>query len=317
MRTRANALPHLVVAAVAISLAVAGAGCGGGGSSSAATSGSAPPKTTTGSGAGAPKPNEDGAGQAKPGHNATASDFSAKLFGKPTQKTNEFMPLKPGMQWVRQGSVNVGTRRLPHQVVTTVADVSKTVDGVSTVAVLDQDTNGGQIAEQSLDWVAADRQGNVWYLGSYTESYQGGQFITASDAWLAGVSGAQPGILMLADPQAGTPPYSEDSVPGIEAPTAQVAKTAQSECVPFKCFKGVVVIQEGSEYKSFAPGVGQIQTAPQASGGKHEIEKLVNLRQLTPAGLNQINQLVLKLDKHARTTAPTVFGNSAQSRSGV
>jgi hypothetical protein len=198
-----------------------------------------------------------------------------------------------------------------------VTDVSKQVDGVRTVAVVDQDTNGGQIAEQSIDWMAADTQGNVWYLGSYTESYEGGQFVTASDAWLAGVNGAKPGILMLADPQTGTPAYLEDSVPGIEAPMAQVVKTGQSQCVPFKCYKNALVVQEGSEYKSYAPGVGQIQTEPQSSGGKHEVEKLVNLRQLTPGGLKQISDLTLKLDKHARAVAPTVFGNSSPARRGA
>jgi hypothetical protein len=305
-------LPAVAALAVSLGLAAGAVGCGGGGAST--TSVLPPPSTTTHSGGAGQK---QGGGQAKTGQNAAASDFSSKLFGGPTQKTNQFMPLKPGTQWVRQGSVNVGTRRLPHQVVTTVTDVSKQVDGVRTVAVLDQDTNGGQIAEQSIDWVAADKQGNVWYLGSYTESYEGGQFITASDAWLAGLNGAKPGILMLADPQTGIPPYTEDSVPGIEAPTAQVVKAGQSECVPFKCYKNVAVVQEGSEYKSFAPGVGQIQTAPQVSGGKHEIEKLVNLRQLTPAGLKQISDLTLKLDQHARSVAPTVFGHSSPARRGV
>jgi hypothetical protein len=312
--SRDQRLPS-VVAAIAVALVIVAtvAGCGGG-SPSSTTNASQRTSTAASGGKAGHKPS---GGQPKPGQNASASDFSAKLFGKPTQKANHYLPLKPGTQWVRQGSVNVGTRSLPHQVVTTVTDVSKTVDGVQTVAVLDQDTNGGQIAEQSIDWVAADKQGNVWYLGSYTESYEGGQFITASDAWLAGMNGAQPGILMLADPQTGTPPYSEDSVPGIEAPTAQVVKTGQSDCVPFKCYEGVVVIQEGSEFKSFAPGVGQIQTEPQASGGKHEVEKLVNLRRLTPGGLKQISDLALRLDKHARTTAPTVFGNSSPSRRGV
>ena len=42
-----------------------------------------------------------------------------------------------------------------------------------TVAVLDQDFDGGQLAEQSLDYMAQDEQGNVWYLGSYTEELRG------------------------------------------------------------------------------------------------------------------------------------------------
>jgi len=284
-------------------------GCGGGGSNETSSTATAAPQTTsTSTRANAP---------AKPAHPsapASADQFNSKDFGAPGAGTNRWLPLKPGTQGVRQGFVNVGNRQLPHQVVTTVTDVTKQVDGVSTVAVVDQDTNGGQIAEQSIDWIAQDKTGTVWYLGSYTESYEGGQFVTASDAWLAGVNGAKPGIVMQADPQTGTPAYTEDTVPGIETATAQVAKTGQSQCVPFKCYKDVLAIQEGGEYKYFAPGVGQISTQPQASGGKHEIEKLVNLTQLSRSGLAKISNLTLKLDNHAQVTAPDGFGNAPAAK---
>jgi hypothetical protein len=284
--------------------------CGGGGngtsvSTTASQTGTKASQTGT----------QTGTPASQTGTNATQSSFAPSKFGDPVARANQWMPLKPGTQWVRQGFVNVGHRRLPHQVVTTVTDVSKQIDGVRTVAVVDQDTNGGQIAEQSIDWVAKDKQGNVWYLGSYTESYSGGQFVNASDAWLAGVKGSKPGILMLADPHTGTPPYTEDTVPGIEAPTAQVAKAGQSQCVPFKCYKDVLVIQEGgAEYKYFAPGVGQIKTEPRASGGKHEIEDLVNLTQLSPGGLAQISGEAVKLDKHAKVEAPDVFGHAPAAK---
>jgi hypothetical protein len=281
--------------------------CGGGGNGTSASTNA----SQTGTNA-----SQTGTNSGTTGKNATQGSFDASNFGgDPTTSTSQFMPLKPGTQWVRQGFVNVGHRRLPHQVVTTVTDVSKQIDGVRTVAVVDQDTNGGQIAEQSIDWVAADKDGNVWYLGSYTESYNGGQFVNASDAWLAGVKGSKPGILMLADPHMGTAPYTEDTVPGIESPSAQVVKTGQSQCVPFKCYKDVLVIQEGgAEYKYYAPGVGQIKTEPRASGGKHEIEDLVNLTQLTPGGLAQISTEAVKLDKHAKVEAPDVFGNAPAAK---
>ena len=128
--------------------------------------------------------------------------------------------------------MNVGNRQLRISVVITVTDVSKEVDGVRTVAVLDQDTNGGRSRSSRSTGSPRTRTGNVWYLGSYTESYEGGQFVNASDAWLAGVNGAKPGILMPADPQTGTPPFSEDTVPGIEAPTAQVVKTGNRSAFP-------------------------------------------------------------------------------------
>jgi hypothetical protein len=296
------------VAAAALGAASFLYACGGGSGGGSATT-SSTPNAAQGGNAG----QSGNAGNAGPGQNASASQFDPKSFGDPATGANRFLPLRPGTQWTREGSVDVGNRTVTHQVVSTVTDVSKTVDGVRTVLVLDQDTNGGQIAEQSLDYEAEDKQGNVWYLGSYTEAYQGGQFVNASDAWLGGINGAKPGVLMQADPQQGNS-FTEDTVPGIEAPNAQVVKTGQSQCVPFKCFKDVLVVQEGGEYKYYAPDVGQILTQPQVSGGKQEIEKLVNVTQLSPSGLSRISSEVLKLDKHAATTAPDVFGNAPAAK---
>ncbi len=236
-------------------------------------------------------------------------------FGAPATGANRWLPLKPGTQTVREGFVNVGNRRLPHRVVTTVTDVSKKINGVRAAVVLDQDFNGGQISEQALDYVAEDKQGKVLYLGSYTESYEGGQFINASDAWLAGVNGAQAGILMPADPRTGTPPYSERTVPGLESTSSQVVETGQSQCVPFKCYKHVLVIEEdGAEHKYYAPGVGQIKTEPLASSAKQEVENLINLTQLSPRGLAEVSAEALKLDKHAPAEAPDVFGSAPPAK---
>ena len=127
------------------------------------------------------------AGQAEDG----SETFDRSNFGAPATGANKWMPLEPGTQSVRLGHLNRGNRRLTHRRVFTVTDVSKRIDGVRTVAVLDQDIDAGQVAEQALDYLAEDKQGNVWYLGSYTEAYEGGQFVNAADAWLAGVNGAE------------------------------------------------------------------------------------------------------------------------------
>jgi len=288
------------------------AACGGGSTSQPASVAQSPPPSQGvnqgGSGNQGGGGNSGGSGSA--GGSSSPGGFDPANFGVPTASANRWLPLKPGTQSIREGFVNVGYRKLPHRVVTTVTDVSKAISGVRTVVVMDQDYNGGQIAEQSLDYMAEDKQGNVWYLGSYTESYSGGQFVNASDAWLDGINGAKAGVLMPADPQPGTP-FTEDTVPGVESPSAQVAKTGQSQCVPFKCYKGVLVLEEGgSEYKYFAPGVGQIKTQPLASSDKQEIEDMINLTQLSPAGLARISSEALKLDKHAQVVAPDVFGNA-------
>jgi hypothetical protein len=287
------------------------AACGGGGDTSSTPSAATRSEAAAATGgAGSSQ-----AGGAASDPNATEGDFDPSNFGDPATGVNEWLPLKPGTQWVREGLVNVGSRRLPHRVVTTVTDVSKQIDGVRTAVVLDQDYNGGPLSEAALDYVAEDKLGNVWYLGSYTESYEGGQFVNASDAWLAGVNGATPGLLMLADPQEGAPPYSERAGPGLESTSSEVVATGQSQCVPFKCYKDVLVIEEnGEEHKLYAPGVGQIKTEPITGGGKQEVEELVNLTRLSPRGLAEMSAQALKLDENASVQAPDVFGNASAAK---
>jgi hypothetical protein len=240
----------------------------------------------------------------------------AANFGASTATgANRWFPLKPGYQSVRLGAVNRGSRRLPHRRVYTVTDVSKEISGVRTVIALDQDFDGGQIGEQALDYLAEDRHGNVWYLGSYTEAYEGGRFVNANDGWLDGVNGGKAGIYMPADPKVGMAPYAQEHAPGDDATIAKVVKSGIQTCVPFKCYRDVLVIEEGgSENKYFAPGVGGILTEPKSKGGEEETEKLVNLTQLSPRGLAELSAEALKLDRHAATTVPDVFGDSTPAQ---
>jgi hypothetical protein len=239
--------------------------------------------------------------------------FFPRDFGDPAAGRNKWLPLKPGIQTIRKGLVNVGNRRLEHTRVYTVTDVSKRIDGVSTVVVLDQDFNGGQLAEQALDYLAEDEKGNVWYLGSYTETYEGGQFVNATDGWLAGVKGSEGGILMLARPKVGRS-YLESNALGEGPALSKVIKTGESKCVPFDCYKDVVVIQEGGEHKYYAPDVGGILTEPNYSGGEQETELLINLRRLSDRGLAELSAEVLRVDRHAEEVVPDVFAGAAAAK---
>jgi hypothetical protein len=261
----------------------------------------------------------DGDGDQPATTDGTTSTSASIEKGKFTRAigSNKWFPLEPGTQSVRLGRLNRGNRELSHRRVFTVTDVFKTIDGVRTVAVLDQDVDAGQVAEQALDFFAEDRRGTVWYFGSYTEAYEGGQFVNAADAWLAGVDGAEAGIMMPARPRTGTPEYVQAKVPGDEPDVAQVRETGVRNCVPFKCYGNVLVIQEGGsggEAKYFAPGVGGIRTKPLYEGGEQEIEELINFTQLSPKALAELSREVLKLDKHARETAQDVFGDSQPAK---
>ena len=240
--------------------------------------------------------------------NANYKKFDPKNFGDPIGDPNRWYPLEPGTQTLRDGSITRGSRKLKHQLRTTVTDVMKEVDGVQTVLVLDQDIDAGQVGEASIDYLAQDKSGNIWYLGSYTEHYEGGQFVNAVDAWLAGKKGAKAGVWMLTDPKEGMKYVQMHN--SRETIRSEVDKVEDRKCVPFKCFKSLRIVEDGTEFKYFGPGVGHIATEPNYSGGEQETEELVNVVKLKSKGLAEMSAEALKLDKRASKEAKSVFGNS-------
>ena len=245
--------------------------------------------------------------------NANYKKFDPKNFVDPLGGKNDWYPLAPGTQTLRDGSINRGSRKLTHKLRVTVTDVTKVVNGVTTVAVLDQDIDAGQVGEASLDFLAQDKYGNVWYLGSYTEIYQGGQFVNAVDAWLTPKRGSKPGVWMMADPQEGMKYVEAHN--SRETIRAEVTKVDDRKCVPFKCFKALQVLEDGHEYKYFGPGVGHIATEPNYSGGEQEKEVLTNVVKLTPKGLAEMSAEALRLDKHARKESKIFAKSEAAKRS--
>jgi hypothetical protein len=246
--------------------------------------------------------------------------FDAANFVDPTLSTNRWHPTKPGTKWVRTGTTEVGSRTVPHQVVTTMTDVIREIDGVKTIAMLDQETDAGQISQVSIDYFGLDKEHNVWLLGGYTEAYQGGQFTNTTLPWLGKESGGEPGILMPANPVKTTPRWFIDKNSLEEGSAAEVVDTGQSQCVEFACYKNVLVIREGkvegidNEFKYYASGVGLILNTPRRESSHKDTEALANLSQLTPRGLSEASNEVLRLEAHARVTEPKTFGSAPPAK---
>lgn len=306
-RTRSS-LPATIALACAAALV---AGCGGG-SGHAGANGS-------GGGAGAGTKATRGGPPAVPSSFAHRS-FHAADFASPTAGANRWLPLRPGTQWVREGTTLVGHRPVPHRVISTVTSVSRRIDGVVTVAVLDQDIDAGQTTQESLDYLAQNRQGDIWFLGSYTEGYENGRFSNIADAWLSGSHGGRPGLLMPATPTLRTPPWTIAQPPGADPDVAQVVNTGLSQCVPFHCFTRVLVVREGkasapdNEFKYYAAGVGEILNTPKSASQHKDVERLVNLTRLSRRGLAEIDAEALRLDRHARSTKPSVFARTPAAK---
>jgi hypothetical protein len=190
---------------------------------------------------------------------------------------NRYWPLKPGTTYHFEG-VRGTTRQRDDEVVT---NQTKRILGIDCTVVRDTVSEHGAPVERTFDWYAQDKQGNVWYMGEDSLELRHGHFVKASDSWESGVNGAQPGIIMPANPQPGDAYRQEYYPPGEALDKARVLSTDGSVGVPYGSFNGLLVTSERSplepqtERKYYAPGVGEVEE--RVVKGHHEQFQLVDV----------------------------------------
>ncbi|HEU4973702.1 MAG TPA: hypothetical protein VFT50_01330 [Baekduia sp.] len=113
---------------------------------------------------------------------------------------NPWFPLRPG-RTLRYAGEEDGRRG--HEVFH-VTRRTKTILGVRATVIHDRVFLGGRLRENTRDYYAQDRRGNVWYLGEDTEELDAhGKVTTHEGTWRAGRQGARAGIFMPARPRVG------------------------------------------------------------------------------------------------------------------
>ena len=255
-----------------------------------------------------------------PDHQFTEKDFDVSHFSANSVNVdNTFLPVPPGTTFTLTGTANRGGGGNAHQVVFTVTEVTKVINGVRTVVLWDRDIQEGQLVEEELAFWAQDDFGNVWLMGEYPEEHEKGK-VTAPSTWLAGVQGAAPGILMRRDPQLNTSQYEQGDAPSVEfLDLAKVFAVNQHTCVPVGCYDGVLVVdewdpnqqpQDGHQFKYHAPGVGIVQVTARG-GDEQETLVATEHRTLTRAELDAANTRALELDQRAYTLAKAAYAATA------
>jgi hypothetical protein len=263
----------------------------------------------------------------RPAAAATATDCSAASllpgrFPSEPQIDNRFLPYTPGMQFTLSGSVIEDDGSVhPHQVVTTVTDLSKVMAGVRTIVIYDVDIQDGVVQESELFFVAQRSDGSVWTLGEYPEEYDNGKLAGAPSTWIAGIQDARAGKAMLAQPKVGTPTYLQGFSPLIQfKDCASVVKTNQTTCVATGCYGGVLVVDEfapfdlagGHQLKYHAPGVGVIKVAA-AGGVDPEALQLTQAAKLCAAEFAAVLKQVIAQDKRGYHVARSIYGATTQA----
>ena len=246
-------------------------------------------------------------------------DFSPSNFSNSTLIDNEWMPLKPGMRFVYDGTnVEEDGTSVPHRIVITVTDLTKMIGGIRSVVTWDEDYNDGQLEEAELAFFAQDKDGNVWRMGEYPEEYDGGKFVAASP-WLHGLEGARAGIEMMAKPRLGTPSYAQGWGPAVNwTDRGQVDQVGQKTTVPAGHYEDVLVIAETSQsepdaqqLKYFAHGVGNVRVTWRGTGERtKETLELTKIEKLDATALAKVRAAALKLEKSGYQKSKNVYAHT-------
>jgi hypothetical protein len=190
--------------------------------------------------------------------------------------TNPFFPLKPGTVFVYKGKRDGQTQTDR----VTVTHRTRMIQGVRTTAVRDVATHHSRLLEKTTDWYAQDKQGNAWYFGEATKSFEGGK-VSTEGSWLAGRNGAVPGIIMEANPHVADG-YRQEFYKGHAEDQAWVLTHGGSIRVPYGLIHPTVLTMEWTplepkvvDKKWYGRGLGIVKE--QSVAGGHETALLVRV----------------------------------------
>ena len=196
-----------------------------------------------------------------------------------------YFPITPGQRWTYR---ELDADGAVVQVVVTVSSETKLLaNGVEAAIVRDTVTEDGVVIEDTKDWFAQDADGNVWYLGEDTAEFEDGELSSHAGAFEAGVDGAEPGIIMPADPAIGMS-YRQEYYAGEAEDNGAVLALDQQVEVPAGHYDDVLLTADTIalepdilEFKLYAPGVG-LTLALDISGGVGR-EELVSMETVDDA----------------------------------
>ena len=210
------------------------------------------------------------AGCSSSGEKAGASSEKAEKTHAPNidpsnfvgEVDNKYFPLEPGTTFVYEGKDEEGFERIE----VTVTNGTKRVMGVDCVVLRDRVWIDRKVVEDTFDWHAQDKEGNVWYFGENSREIENGEVVSTEGSWEAGVDGAEPGILIKADPKVGET-YRQEYYPGEAMDMGKVLSLDESATVPYGSFDHLLMTKDwnplepaaGVAHKYYAPGIGKIQ----------------------------------------------------------
>jgi hypothetical protein len=175
---------------------------------------------------------------------------------------NSYFVLEPGYQVILGGQEDGEELQL----VMTVLNDTKVVNGIETRVVEEKETEGGNIVEVSRNYFAMCKPtNNAIYFGEDVDMYEDGKIVSHEGAWLAGQNGSKAGMIMPEKVEVGLK-YYQEIAPGVAEDRAVIISVNDTLDTPAGTFKQVLKTEETNplkpgekENKFYAPGIGLIQ----------------------------------------------------------
>lgn len=188
---------------------------------------------------------------------------------------NPCMTLSPGRIWVYEGTKEGGKKE---RIEIEVTPDTKTVLGVATTVVREREWVDGELVEDTFNWYAQDRDGNVWYFGEDSREFEEGQVVSTDGSWEAGVNGAKPGIIMKANPQVGDA-YRQEFLKGEAEDMGEVLALNEPVGIGLGDYQDCIKIKDWNplepdvvEHKFYSQEVGNLVLEMKVTGKSEKVE---------------------------------------------
>ncbi len=208
-------------------------------------------------------------------------EYSPKIDSKDfiSSINNPFYTLVPGQTFTYKGKTANGVEKNT----TIVTNKTKNILGVATVEVWDRVWLNDSLIEETYDWYAQDKDGNVWYFGEDSKEYEDGRVTSTKGSWEGGMNGALPGIIMKAHPAVGDS-YRQEYFKGEAEDMADVLSVTEKVTTPLGTFSNCLKTHDWSkvdsnlnEHKYYCVPIGAVILEVDVdSGAKTELLSVSN-----------------------------------------
>ena len=200
------------------------------------------------------------------------ADFSTKI-------TNRYFALPIGKKMTFEAKLASG---VDEKIEIEVLKDTKVIGGVETIVYLDKVYNNGQLVEETRDYLAQHKNGDVWYFGEDVNNFANGKLKDHAGTFMHGKNGAKAGIWMKAEQRVGDSyrqeyylGEAEDMRDTIATGLTVTTKLGRyTDCV--KVYDWTPLDKTSREYKYYCPQVRSlVLNEDVTTGDRSELTKVV------------------------------------------